>query len=111
MNFVWWVVGGGGGNWGQGGLFRTEGYGVEKQLFARCPLGKIWAGSAALENATGVGRCGKKFQKAADPPFRISNFFSLYVFPKFSVYGKIGILLYIPSVYPSHVRAWFQFYI
>lgn len=79
-------------------------YGVEGQLFARRPLGKIWAGSAALENATGVEGCGKKFQKAADPPFRISNFFLIYVFPKFSVYGKIGILLYIPYVYISHVR-------
>jgi hypothetical protein len=56
-------------NGGQGsilgrGPFQSRGYGVEEQLFARCPLGKIWAGSAALENATGVEGCGKGFQKA-----------------------------------------------
>lgn len=88
-----------------GGLLQMGAYGVEEQLFARRPLGKICAGRAALENATGVEVCGKKFQKAADPPFRISNFFSLYVFPKFSVYGKIGILLYIPCVYHSRTCA------
>lgn len=51
----------------QGGLFLVWAYGIGKQLFARRPLGKIWARSAALENATGVGRCGKKFQEAVDP--------------------------------------------
>jgi hypothetical protein len=58
-------------------------YGVEEQLFARCPLGKIWVGSAALEKVFIWGAVGKKFQEAGDPPFRISKIFSLYGFPKF----------------------------
>lgn len=61
-------------------------YGVEEQLFARCPLGKIWAGWAALENAFIRDAMGKKFQMAAVPPVSI--------FQKFSVYGKIGFSLY-----------------
>ena len=59
---------------------------VEEQLFARRPRGKVWAGSAALENATGVEGRGKKFREAADPlvpfffrSFRISKIFSYII--------------------------------
>lgn len=55
------------------------GYGIGKQLFARRPLEKIWAGRAALENATGVEWCGKKFQEAADPPV---PFFQIFPYMK-----------------------------
>jgi hypothetical protein len=53
------------------GLFRSWGPTADGELFARCPRGKIWPGSAALENAFICGAVEKKFQKAAVPPVPI----------------------------------------
>lgn len=67
-------------------------YGIGKQLFARRPLGKIWAGRAALENATGVEGCGKKFGKAVAPTVAIFQNFPYMENWNFAYMSQVAII-------------------
>lgn len=97
-----------GGDSEAGGLFLVWAYGIDKQLFARRPLGKIWAGRAALENVTGVEGCGKRFRKVADPP--VPFFPQISLFQNFPYMEKLDFCIEVritPFIhdYFYHTRA------
>lgn len=80
------------------------------------PPGENLGRECCIKKCNWCGAVWKKVPEGRGSAVPHFQFFQIYVFPKFSIYGKIEILLMVPlSPYihgpPSHVGVWFQFYI